>query len=1311
MKKGKIVVFLLVIMMTVSLFPGISAAEAADSGDYTYTDNGNGTCTITAYSGSGGNVTIPSELDDLAVTAIGASAFNSCANLTGVTIPDGVTSIGDHAFFYCFKLVSAAIPDGVTSISDYAFSQCERLASVDIPESVTTIGMNSFSLCYALTGIALPSQVTSIGEAAFAVCTALTSITIPSKVASIGDHAFISCGSMSAMYFDGSMPTIGDAAFENCSNLTYYCPTGNAGGITLSPLTQVDTQTIAVSADNGTITASTYAGMPGETVSLHVTPDTGYLMHPGSLKYNDQPISGRSFTMPASAVTVTALFEQKAISVGSQNGTIIEGTAGTATFNANAVIADGEAVTVNWCDAGGSAVSAPAGLSASGSAVSGRSATITVSADNTAEAGTYTFTAAADGVTSGVVTVTIAAVKASGDYFYADNGGGTCIIAGYSGTGGDIAIPAVLDGLIVTAIGKNAFNSKTSLTGVTIPYGVASIGESAFADCTALTGAAIPNTVAEIGINAFIYTGLTSVTIPASVTSIDSGAFAFCDSLTAAYFDGTPKLSTITFYHSYSVNYCVPAGVSFYVYNAAGDYSYRATNLSTFSITADAANGAIMPSTVSGMPGETISLHTVPDTGYALQPGSLKYHDGSGDHTIRETSFTMPEGAVTVSADFIDDSNIMIVVGDQNGTIFGGKAGLATFAAAAMNIDTGTAVTVNWCDENGAALSSAPTGLSASGSVLSSNRSLITVEATASAAVGTYYFKASCAGNTSNRVTVTVLKEYFDVDVSDHIYVSSGTAGNNAAHYGENYEIYLKADFQTALLPDTIAVTIGDNEAASGTDYIWDSSDGHLYIYSSIIIGDITITAETTAYLPTYVEVGGLTLYSATASDIDTRVSAVGTVYKLSCSEAFIDDETTLGIDEGGSGTASYDSSTGTLTFNSAVVPYSSKSFGFFSRSGDLRLVLSGDSVFGIEGSENTICDFCVSSGSVLIESGSDSDIGSLTLYSFNAEDWSYGLEADNDIFFKSGSYEFIGSGSSQVHGFTGWRDVFISGGTIACDITGSDYGYGIYSGGGLTVSGGSVVCNVIGSSCGYGVYSSSKDITVSGGSVISNASTFAMYACTVTYDGINKILYNTNPAVKGASTATGALADLSGIVFDSSSGTYTDSAENPLTAIKIGILSSEKAITAFSLAGAEGTVNENDYTIAVTLLAGTDLTSLSPAITASPGASVLPAGGTAEDFTNPVTYTVTAENGTTRTYTVTVTLAAAIRVDSMTDLGGVIYAAMYNSDGRMLRAAILDGGVLSESDIIEGSYECKLFCLDSAWKPLCACTTFQIEN
>ena len=89
-------------------------------------------------------------------------------------------------------------------------------------------------------------------------------------------------------------------------------------------------------------------------------------------------------------------------------------------------------------------------------------------------------------------------------------------------------------------------------------------------------------------------------------------------------------------------------------------------------------------------------------------------------------------------------------------------------------------------------------------------------------------------------------------------------------------------------------------------------------------------------------------------------------------------------------------------------------------------------------------------------------------------------------------------------------------------------------------------------------------------------------------------------------------------------------------------VANTAKAITGFSISGQTGStaITESNHTIAVTMPYGTVVTALSPSITTT-GASVSPTSGTAKDFTSPVTYTVTAADGSTQTYSVTVTVAA----------------------------------------------------------------------
>jgi len=94
-------------------------------------------------------------------------------------------------------------------------------------------------------------------------------------------------------------------------------------------------------------------------------------------------------------------------------------------------------------------------------------------------------------------------------------------------------------------------------------------------------------------------------------------------------------------------------------------------------------------------------------------------------------------------------------------------------------------------------------------------------------------------------------------------------------------------------------------------------------------------------------------------------------------------------------------------------------------------------------------------------------------------------------------------------------------------------------------------------------------------------------------------------------------------------------------------VLSSAKAITAYSLAGNAGTISEANKTIAVTVPFATNVTALAATFTTSAGASVKigataqVSGTTTNDFTTPKAYIVTAADGSTATYTVTVIVAA----------------------------------------------------------------------
>ena len=187
------------------------------SAGFVFSNNPNGSITITDYNGSESIVNIPATIGSQWVTAIGDNAFNSNPTITSVSIPGSVTSIGDSAFRNT-GLTNIIIPNSVTSIGNYAF-QNTGLTSINIPNSVTSIVDGAFWQCFTLTSIIIPNHVTSIGDYAFYNCENLISVIIPSSVTSIGQEAFFACTSLTSINIPNSVTSIGDRAFSYCYNL------------------------------------------------------------------------------------------------------------------------------------------------------------------------------------------------------------------------------------------------------------------------------------------------------------------------------------------------------------------------------------------------------------------------------------------------------------------------------------------------------------------------------------------------------------------------------------------------------------------------------------------------------------------------------------------------------------------------------------------------------------------------------------------------------------------------------------------------------------------------------------------------------------------------------------------------------------------------------------------------------------------------------------------------------------------------------------------------------------------------------------
>lgn len=147
-------------------------------------------------------------------------AFNSCAKLKDIVIPDSVTNIG-HSFAGCTSLQSICLPSGLTFISWATFKDCISLQSISLPKELTHIDNSVFKNCYSLTSVDLPEGLIGIANEAFSDCRSLEYISLPHGVSIIGQKTFWNCESLQSINLPSSLTHIGSSAFQNCKSLKF----------------------------------------------------------------------------------------------------------------------------------------------------------------------------------------------------------------------------------------------------------------------------------------------------------------------------------------------------------------------------------------------------------------------------------------------------------------------------------------------------------------------------------------------------------------------------------------------------------------------------------------------------------------------------------------------------------------------------------------------------------------------------------------------------------------------------------------------------------------------------------------------------------------------------------------------------------------------------------------------------------------------------------------------------------------------------------------------------------------------------------
>ena len=414
---------------------------------------------------------------------------------------------------------------GVTTIGQYALSGCTNLATIEFPSSLTTIER------YALYNsgfkdLIFPDNVTSIGNSAVRNCNSLTSVKIGRNSVSFGKNVFRKCTNLSSITFDGTECHFnGEDAFRDygalssviITDISAWCKStfySNSNPLSI-------TKNLLLQTADGSISAIRHLMIPDDITAIN-----NYAF------YGCESLE--SIAIPNS-VTAIANYAFS----GCSNLTVV-------TVEATEPIAITSHVFPNRAN---STLYVPTGCQ-----------TAYEAADYWKEFGNIislangdTFTATSIegiGITFQVTDCELKQCQVG--YTYEKKKGMRTAID--KSTSGEITIPDVVNGYIVTKVGDYAFYECKDLTKVNLPSSVQSFGINAFKSCINLEPFALPSNLTYISEGLFNgCVKFVNISLPSTVTSIGSSAFLGCSNLVSINTDNIKSIGSYAFDGCYSL--------------------------------------------------------------------------------------------------------------------------------------------------------------------------------------------------------------------------------------------------------------------------------------------------------------------------------------------------------------------------------------------------------------------------------------------------------------------------------------------------------------------------------------------------------------------------------------------------------------------------------------------------------------------------------------------------------------------------------------------------------------------------------------
>lgn len=268
--------FGLCLMMLVVCGSGVHASNigassedeinGTDTSKFHWSENEDGTLTITKYLSNEETVVIPSEIGGKLVKNIDLNHINddSGENETTkyLTISEGVVNIMSNSFRAWSKLESVSLPNTLQTIDEYAFSDCKNLKEINFPESLTNIRRFAFSDCHSIIKLVIPKNSKVIELGTFSNCINLKEIEIKNGVEKIDGYSFARCSKLEKVIIPNSVKNIGNSAFISEPGTEFILPKSlviyaNSNSYARTYANQIGIKFNCLNAhdwDNGTIT-------------------------------------------------------------------------------------------------------------------------------------------------------------------------------------------------------------------------------------------------------------------------------------------------------------------------------------------------------------------------------------------------------------------------------------------------------------------------------------------------------------------------------------------------------------------------------------------------------------------------------------------------------------------------------------------------------------------------------------------------------------------------------------------------------------------------------------------------------------------------------------------------------------------------------------------------------------------------------------------------------------------------------------------------------------------------------------------------